>query len=186
MKFCGIEKVFEGSFITRYNIHYKTESGADKIYEMISRNHHMESEEELSGATADAVVIVMHDETGEKVLLNREFRMSVNEWVYNFPAGLIDEGETLEEAAARELVEETGLKLVEISEQWKESYSSVGFSNEKVKVVLGKATGTIQGSHSELEEIEAAWYTKEEVKKILETEMFAARTQAYCMMWCRS
>ena len=184
MKFCGIEKVFEGSFITRYNIHYKTESGADKIYEMISRNHHMEKEE-LSGTAADAVVIVMHDETGEKILLNREFRMSVNEWVFNFPAGLIDEGETLEEAAARELVEETGLQLVEISEQWKESYSAVGFSNEKVKVVLGKAVGTIQDSHSELEEIEAAWYSKEEVKKILETEMFAARTQAYCMMWCK-
>ena len=40
------------------------------------------------------------------VLLQKEFRMATNNWVYNFPAGLIDEGETPEEAAIRELKEE--------------------------------------------------------------------------------
>ena len=31
----------------------------------------------------------MHDESGEKILINREFRMATGRWVYNFPAGSI-------------------------------------------------------------------------------------------------
>ena len=51
---------------------------------------------------------------GDKILLSRVFRLAVNKWVYNFPAGLIDEGETVERAAIRELQEETGLKGTKI------------------------------------------------------------------------
>ena len=35
------------------------------------------------------------------------------------------------------------------------------------------------------EEIEAGWYTKEEVRELLKTAKFAARTQAYCYAWSR-
>ena len=45
--------------------------------------------------------------TGERILLNYEYRLAVGEWVYNYPAGLIDDGETIAEAAVRELKEET-------------------------------------------------------------------------------
>lgn len=53
----------------------------------------------------------MTDEDDEKILLNKEYRMSVGGFVYNFPAGLIDDGETPEQAARRELKEETDLIL---------------------------------------------------------------------------
>ena len=43
--------------------------------------------------------------------------MSVGDYVYNFPAGLIDEGETPEVAAKRELKEETGLDLIVIEDK---------------------------------------------------------------------
>ena len=38
---------------------------------------------------------------------------------------------------------------------------------------------------SSFEEIEAAWYTKDEVRRLLKTERFAARTQAFCYMWSK-
>jgi 8-oxo-dGTP pyrophosphatase MutT (NUDIX family) len=65
-------------------------------------------------------------------------------WVYNFPAGLIDPGETPEESAERELKEETGLDLVEITETMPLSYSAVGFSNESNLCLLGVAAGTFR------------------------------------------
>ena len=163
----------------------KPQGGTKKIYEMISRDPEIKNKDDLNNKTTDAVIMIIHDKTEERILLNFEYRMAVGEWVYNFPAGLIDEGENVSEAAERELREETGLKLTDIKEFWKESYSAVGFSNEKGSVVIGTAEGTIQKSDSEAEVIKAEWYTKEEVRKLLSEYRFAARTQAYCALWSR-
>lgn len=183
MKFCSIKKILPGKFITRYNLEYETDSGKHKTYEMISRNPDITSFENLHDGKVDAVVMIMHDEAGEQILLSREFRMAPGEWVYNFPAGLIDKGEDAASAAERELREETGLKLTHIKDIWLESYSAVGFSNEKNIVITGTAEGEIKPSDSELEEIEAFWYTKAEIRALLKVARFAARTQAYCKLW---
>ncbi|MCR4846461.1 MAG: NUDIX hydrolase [Eubacterium sp.] len=183
MKYEGIKKGDEGKFITRYDVSYRTEDGQSKIYEIISRNSDIKTYEELHGDKPDAVVIIMTDETGERILLNREFRMAAGMWVINFPAGLIDAGETPEEAAARELREETGLEIVSIDDTMGLSYSAVGFSNEMNVCVIGKCRGEITLSDSAFEEIQAAWYTKEQVRELLKKERFAARTQAYVYMW---
>ncbi len=127
--------------------------------------------------------MILHDDSGSKILLNYEFRMAVGEWVYNFPAGLIDRDETPDLAAERELREETGLHLDTISEIWPESYSAVGFSNEKGIVILGTASGTFRQSDSDMEEIRANWYTKAQVRELLQCKRFAARTQMYCSLW---
>lgn len=185
MKFEGIQKKQEGNYISYYHVRYRTESGREKIYEMISRQPYLHTLEQLSAGQPDAVIMILHDRTGERILLNHEFRLAVGEWVYNFPAGLIDPGETAAEAAARELREETGLLLKDIREQWAESYSAVGFSNEKGIVLVGMAEGDIGQSDSDSEEIRAAWYTKAEVRALLASNHFAARTQAYCALWCR-
>ena len=185
MKFKGIKKVQEGHFITRYDIEYETEDGVEKIYEMISRNKNIGTYDELHGDKADAVVLIMTDMKGEKILINREFRMASGMWVMNSPAGLIDPGEDPETAAARELHEETGLILREIEDIIGLSYSAVGFSNEMNVCVVGKCDGVIQASDSSFEEIEAGWYTKDEIRELLKTERFAARTQAYLYMWSR-
>lgn len=186
MKFQKLEKVQESKFITRYDLTYETVDHQKKVYEMISRDRNISDFSELVNHAVDAVVLIMHDEKGEKVLLNREYRMAVGRFVYNFPAGLIDPGETPLESAGRELKEETGLDLLRVEDLIGESYSAVGFSNEKNVCVVGVAGGTFAKSSSTLEEIEAGWYTKEQVRKLLKTEPFAARTQAYCYMWSKA
>ncbi len=185
MEWKGIEKKEEGKFITRYDITYETVDHKEKVYEMISRNEAIESQEQLRGEKPDAVVIMVTDESGERIVLSKEFRMAAGSWVYNFPAGLIDPGETPEQSAKRELREETGLELYEINDELGLSYSAVGFSNEMNVCVIGKARGAFHESTSTVEEIEAGWYTKAEIRKLLQTERFAARTQAYCYLWSR-
>jgi ADP-ribose pyrophosphatase len=185
MKYQGIRKIHEGRFITRYDIDYRTEEGHTKTYEIVSRNRNIRTLEELQNRTPDSVIMILTDESGERILLSREYRMAMAQWIYNFPAGLIDPGETPEMAAARELREETGLKLVEITDHIGESYSAVGFSNEKNVCVVGTAEGSIQASDSDVEEIEAGWFTKAEVRELLKTQRFAARTQAYCYLWSK-
>ena len=164
MKFVGIEKKEQGKFITRYDVQYETVDGIVKNYEMISRNGEITDFEGLHGKAADAVVIITTDEAD---------------------AGLIDPGETPEVSARRELMEETGLELYEISDTIGTSYSAVGFSNETNMCVVGKARGEFKPSTSTLEEITPGWYTKAEVRELLKTEKFAARTQAFCYVWSR-
>lgn len=185
MEFKGIQKKEPGKYITRYDIEYETKNGRKKIYEIISRNNDLKSYEELHGENPDAVVIIATDEKGEKILVNREFRLSVGDWIYNFPAGLIEQGETPEEGAKRELWEETGLELYKIEDYIGLSYSAVGFSNELNVCVVGRARGEFRESTSETEEIIPGWYTREEIRELLKKHRFAARTQAYCYMWSR-
>ena len=185
MRFDKIEKVHEGAFINRYNLTYTTKDNKKKVYEMISRNRNIDSEDQIRNPKTDGVVIIMTDEDDEHILLNREFRMAVDDYVYNFPAGLIDEGEEPEESAKRELWEETGLELYEIEDKIGLSYSAVGFSNELNVCITGRARGEFHASTSTVEEIEAAWYTREEVRELLRTQRFAARTQAYCYLWSK-
>ena len=185
MKFKKMIKRLASQFITRYDVVYETEDGREKVYEMISRDKNMTTYEQLYDRKADAVVIIAHDAANERILLNKEFRMAVGQWVYNFPAGLIDPGEQPQESAKRELKEETGLDLIRITDVIGESYSAIGFSNEKNVCIVGVAEGTFAKSSSSFEEIKAGWYTKEEVRELLKTQPFAARTQSYCYLWSR-
>ncbi len=186
MKFQGIRKIHEGKFITRYDVDYLTDEGNPKVYEMISRNRNLRTLEELQNKKADSVVMILTDRSGERILISREYRMAMGQWIYNFPAGLIDPGETAEESAERELREETGLRLVRIDDVLDNSYSAIGFSNERNICIFGIAEGEFHKSTSDLEEIAPAWYTREEIRKLLRTEAFAARTQAYCYAWAMS
>ena len=105
--------------------------------------------------------------------------------LWNQPAGHLEANETLLQAAKRELWEETGLELYEIEDKIGLSYSAVGFSNELNVCITGRARGEFHASTSTVEEIEAAWYTREEVRELLKTQRFAARTQAYCYLWSK-
>lgn len=186
MKFDGIKKVSEGRFIDRYDLYYTTEDDKKKVYEIISRNKDIKTIDDVHNNKTDGVVIVATDENDERILINKEYRMSVGDYVYNFPAGLIDAGETPEIAAKRELKEETGLDLIAIDDKLYDSYSAIGFSNETNAVVIGKASGEFVPSTSTFEEISAAWYSREEVRNLLKDKHFAARTQAFCYMWAKN
>ncbi len=183
MQYQGIRKVNEGRFITRYDVDYITAEGHLKTYEIVSRNRNIQTLEELQNKTPDSVIMILTDQSGERILVSREYRMAVAQWIYNFPAGLIDPGESPQESARRELWEETGLTLVRVDDVLDRSYSAIGFSNERNICVFGVAEGEFRKSTSDAEEIIPGWYTKEEMKKLLRTETFAARTQAYCYAW---
>ena len=182
MKFVNIEKKSQGKFITRYDVTYETEIGTKKVYEMISREKDIVDEKGLKGKAANAVVIIATNEDGSKILLNKEYRMAVADWVYNFPAGLIEPGEDQYQAAKRELKEETGLELYDIEDNLYTSYSAVGFSNETNVVVIGKARGEFSKSTSAEEEIEANWYTKAEIRELLNKLDYEAVARAATSM----
>jgi ADP-ribose pyrophosphatase len=88
----------------------------------------------------------VHSEDPE-VLLIRQYRYAANGYVYEIPAGLLNEGETPEDCARRELKEETGYTAAEIF-PLSTFFTTPGFTDERIH--LFAATGLKPGQ-SELE-----------------------------------
>lgn len=162
------------SYLKMYDITCKNNNGELKKYEMVSRTADLTLQ--TMGEKVNAVMVVPL--VKDKVLLSREFRIPVNRWIYNYPAGLIDEGETVEAAAVRELREETGLQYVKVLFTLPPCYSSAGLTDEKLAIVFVEAEGEITGSDNVNEEIESRLYTMDELKDILAVSSdMCSRTQ---------
>ena len=187
MEFKEIKLKHKGQFLKLYDFIYINRVGNLKTYEVISRDNINNIEEVLENEPM-AVVLFILDKTHTKVLLNKEFRMAVNNYVINMPAGLIEAGETFEETAKRELKEETGLDLVKIIDIMPPTYSAVGVSNEKTVCIVCEADGVIGGNPEEDEDIEAFWVDKENAEKLLygNNILLAARTQMLLYQWLNS
>ena len=57
------------------------------------------------------------------------------------------------------------------------SYSAVGFSDTKTYIAFVEASGDFSDHTSDNEEISARFYSREEVKALLETQEFSSRSQ---------
>lgn len=157
----SIETVSTG-WINKYHLHYTLPDGRPYTYEGVSRKGPERYEaalEALGSAGApdpDAVCIVPLLPDGS-VLLEREFRYPLNSWCVSLPAGLIDAGESLEEAVARELSEETGYRLRDdiapaVRPLPQPGFSSTGLTEENVQVVFAQveAAGKARPDSAEL------------------------------------
>ena len=83
----------------------------------------------------DAVVIVpvvLQEGQPPRLVLIKEFRVPVGDYVYGFPAGLAEPGESIESVARRELKEETGLEVLDILKISPPVYNTAGMSDEAV------------------------------------------------------
>jgi ADP-ribose pyrophosphatase len=82
---------------------------------------------------AVAIIPIIED----SVIFVRQYRHAVKEITIEWPAGLIDENESYQMAANRELMEETGYKANKLT-YLKKIYSTPGFTNEAIHLFLGE------------------------------------------------
>ena len=167
------EKVKDGKYLKNYEITYSNKSGKDKKYEIVSRRE-LASAEDLGTAPSGVSIVATR---GDKILLLHEFRMGVNRTIYNLCAGMLEDGESIEECIARELYEETGLSLRKIQKILPPSFAAVAISDTTTYIAFAEVEGDFSDHSSENEQIEAAFYSREEVKELLETESFSSRAQ---------
>jgi len=125
----------------------------------------------------DAVAVLIYDESQNRVLLIRQFRNAVHAvtgdgWLVECVAGMMEEGETPEAVAFREVKEETGLELETI--EWLTSYFfSPGGCSDRIHLFLGRVKNSTQslgihGLWEEGEEVLAQWIPLEEAMAALD------------------
>jgi ADP-ribose pyrophosphatase len=98
----GKKIISEGNFVRFVRTAYTDSSGNSREWESFER------------VNCNGIVAIVPVTDDNDVLLIRQFRPPVNGYVVEFPAGLNDKGETLEAAAKRELIEETGYSAKEM------------------------------------------------------------------------
>src|SRR4030042_4457616 len=94
--------IWEGKFLRFVLTTYIDSSGIVRKWESFER------------VNCKGIVVIVAVTDDKEVLLIRQFRPPVNGYVIEFPAGLNDRGDTLEKAAERELLEETGYSAREM------------------------------------------------------------------------
>ncbi len=173
MEFVKFEKVRDGKYLKNYEITYLNKSGREKKYEIVSRRE-LQGIEDLGGKPSGVSIVATCE---GKLLLLHEFRMGVNKTVYNLCAGMLDTNESIEDCIARELFEETGLHVKTIKKILPPSFAAVAISDTTTYIAFVEAEGSFEDHTSDNEQIDANFYTKEEVSRLLETEPFSSRAQ---------
>lgn len=163
----------QSKFLNFFEASYFNRDGKVKKWFLASRKTESQMRNQFFEGIEDQVDAVLihaiHEETGKLVLI-RQYRVPLNDYIYEMPAGLIDEGESYQTAAIRELREETGLVLTEIeaSKSSMKAYLSPGMTDESVSLVYCKCKGELSKLYMETDEdIEPLLISKEEARDIL-------------------
>lgn len=173
MRLMKMEKVKDGRYLKNYELTYENKAGKEKRYEIVSRKE-LSSVAEIGNHVSGVSIVAT---SNDKLLLLREFRMGVNKYIYNLCAGMIEEQESIEECIKRELYEETGLSVKQFGDILPPSYAAVAISDVKTYIAFVEAEGGFEDHSSDNEMIEANFYTREEVAKLLQTQEFSSRAQ---------
>jgi len=166
-----IKKLTNFKWLNLFKINYKNKLGKDTDWMMASRKE----DPSVKSTQSDAVVIIPF--LNNKMVVIKQYRPPIGDYVIEHPAGLIDDGESPLEAAERELKEEVGLETKDSFLFSKMLYNSPGITDESVSYVISQAFGVphTQGNESS-EDIEIIIVDKLEAKKLLESnEKFSAK-----------
>ena len=187
----SVETVSTG-WINKYHLHYTLPDGRPYTYEGVSRKgpERYEAALEALGSTdapdPDAVCIVPLLPDGS-VLLEREFRYPLNSWCVSLPAGLIDAGESLEEAVARELSEETGYRLRDdiapaVRPLPQPGFSSTGLTEENVQVVFAQVEAAGEARPDSAELIEPFTVARADLRAFLDANQLPIGTRCQLIL----
>ncbi len=171
----GIKKQTENRFLNMYDLTVTHRNGKTGSYYVASR---AESEEGLAVVERElkAAAVLLYGTLDGKLVLERQFRYPIDDYIYELPAGLIEEGESLTEAAKREAFEETGLHFepLEGGICSRPFYMSPGMTDEACATIYGYYTGEPTSIHEEEDEdIQVVIADKEECRRILAEEKVA-------------
>lgn len=181
-----IVKKAGSKFLSYYEMEAIHRDGSISPYYMASRNPNPEKLKAVTHQNPpDGVVIYgIYGERKDKVVLVRQYRYPLGDYIYELPAGLVEAGEDPEQAGIREMFEETGLKLTlrQGGACSRPFFTTVGMTDESCGTVFGYCSGTpTNRNQEETEDIKVILADRDECRRILREENVAI-VCAYMLM----
>ena len=129
--------------------------------------------------------VMMAVDEKKRILLVRQYRLPVRQYLWELPAGTVDPGEKPLQTARRELVEETGYR----ARKWTklaEFYPSPGFLSEMMTIYLATGLTAGQARPMDDERIQTRWFTETEVDAMIGSgKIRDAKTNVAFLKWKR-
>ncbi|PBK96527.1 hypothetical protein ARMGADRAFT_988401 [Armillaria gallica] len=163
----------EAKWITLKKLTYQDATGKDRLWECAERKTR-----KSTGIDAIAIFALIRSKTNAfplSTVVIEQYRPPVDAHIIELPAGLIDEGETPESAAIRELEEETGYKADKVIESSSVIVSDPGMTNANMKLVVLNVTLEDAMEHPEAN-LEAGEFI---VKRVVELHKLHRQLQDY-------
>ena len=107
----GVKRLTENRFLNLYELDARQRDGKAIRYFVASRAKSTENLKAVEGhRRADGVIMYgVYGEEKDRIVLIRQYRYPLGDYIYEFPAGLVEPGEDVREAGIREMFEETGM-----------------------------------------------------------------------------
>jgi ADP-ribose pyrophosphatase len=124
----------EAKWITLKKIKWSDPDGKERLWECAERKTRGSS-----GVDAVAVLAIIRSKTNAfplSTVVIEQYRPPIDKFIIELPAGLVDEGETTEQAAIRELEEETGYKADKVIQSSPIIVSDPGMTTANMKLVI--------------------------------------------------
>lgn len=181
-----IEKKTDNRYLSFYELEAVHRDGKVSPYYMVSRNPNPNTLKAVTHRNSpDGVILYgVYGENKDKVVLTRQYRYPLGGYVYEFPAGLVEDNEDMLSAGIREMYEETGLTFtpVEAGSFSRPFFTTIGITDESCGTVFGYCSGEPTNRHQESsEDIQVVIADREECRRILKEENVAIMC-AYMLM----
>ena len=181
-----MKRLTDNRFLNLYELDARQRDGQPITYYVASRAKSTEQLKAVSGhRRADGVIMYgVYGENRDKIVLVRQYRYPLGDYIYEFPAGLVEPGEDVREAGIREMFEETGMTFTprEGGDFERPFFTTVGMTDESCAMVFGYCSGTPSNEHQEAaEDIQVVLADRAECRRILKEENVAIMP-AYMMM----
>ncbi len=102
----------------------------------------------------------------DQILLIRQYRFIIDQFVWAIPSGGVERGEDFVTAARRELLEESGCRAGSI-ERLLSYYPSYGVGNQEFHIYLAEDFSQDPRSFDENEVLDVAWFSTSEVLEMI-------------------
>ncbi|WP_455425761.1 ADP-ribose diphosphatase [Dryocola sp. LX212] len=138
-----------------------------------------------------AAVLLPYDPVRDEVVLIEQIRIaaydtSATPWLLELVAGMIEEGESVEDVARRESVEEAGL-IVGRSKPVLSYLASPGGTSERSSILVGEVDATtakgIHGLESENEDIRVHVVSREQAYRLVEEGTIDNAASVIALQW---